>query len=328
MGTSAGEGPPALVLQGHVDVVPPGDLAKWFDGDPWGARIDGDTLHGRGACDMKAGVVANVLAARAVARSGVRLRRSLAVHCVVSEEDGGLGAFATLRRGHLGDAAVLTEPTTGRVVVANAGALTFRLRVDGRAAHGSVRHDGVSAVEAFVPLLVALQELERSRNATVDPLFDRPVPYAISVGRVQAGDWASSVPDLLVAEGRMGVALDEDPAAARIAFEAAVAAACAKDAWLRDHPARIEWYGGQYASGRLPAGDPLLGEVQSVVAAVTGRVPAAGRRALRLATCGCTSGSAASRPCTSGPATSHTRTHRASRCRSARRSMSPARWPC
>jgi acetylornithine deacetylase len=276
VGTSAGDGAPALVLQGHVDVVPPGDLAKWPDGDPWGARIEGDTLHGRGACDMKAGVVANLLAARAVARSGATLRRPFAVHCVVSEEDGGLGAFATLRRGHLGDTAVLTEPTSGRVVVANAGALTFRLRVDGRAAHASVRHDGVSAVEAFIPLLVALQELERSRNATVDPLFDRPVPYAISVGRVQAGDWASSVPDLLIAEGRMGVALDEDPAAARLALEAAVAQACAGDPWLRDHPATVEWYGGQYASGRLPAGDPLLGEVQSVVEAITGRTPPPG----------------------------------------------------
>ena len=57
VGTSRGEGPPALVLQGHVDVVPPGDPAKWPAGDPCGARIDGDTLHGRGACDMKAGVV-------------------------------------------------------------------------------------------------------------------------------------------------------------------------------------------------------------------------------------------------------------------------------
>ena len=121
---------------------------------------------------------------------------------------------------------------------ANAGALTFQLRVDGRAAHGSVRHDGVSAIEAFVPLLIALQVLERARNASVDPLFDRPVPYAISVGRVQAGDWASSVPDLLIAEGRMGVALDEDPTDARLALEAAMAQACARDPWLHDHPAR------------------------------------------------------------------------------------------
>ncbi|MFC7587742.1 M20/M25/M40 family metallo-hydrolase [Nonomuraea antimicrobica] len=96
--TPGGEGPPALALQGHVDVVPTGDLAKWAGSDPFAARITGDVLHGRGACDMKAGLVANLAVARAVHRAGIRLARPLAVHCVISEEDGGLGAFATLAR--------------------------------------------------------------------------------------------------------------------------------------------------------------------------------------------------------------------------------------
>ncbi|MEV4897699.1 M20/M25/M40 family metallo-hydrolase, partial [Nonomuraea sp. NPDC055795] len=110
VGTTSGEGPPALILQGHADVVPTGDLAKWAGSDPFAARITGDTLHGRGACDMKAGVAVNLAVVRALHRSGVRLARPLAVHCVVSEEDGGLGAFATLARGHTGEAAVITEP--------------------------------------------------------------------------------------------------------------------------------------------------------------------------------------------------------------------------
>ena len=73
---------------------------------------------------------------------------------------------------------------------------------------------------------LALRELEARRNADPHPLFgDNPLPYGISVGTVHTGDWASSVPDLLVAEGRMGVRLGEDPALARAAFEDAVAAA-------------------------------------------------------------------------------------------------------
>src|SRR5690606_26374912 len=55
VGVTSGEGEPALVLQGHVDVVPVGDVTRW-EGDPFGARITGTTLHGRGACDMKAGL--------------------------------------------------------------------------------------------------------------------------------------------------------------------------------------------------------------------------------------------------------------------------------
>ncbi len=165
---------------------------------------------------MKAGVAANLAVAQALHRSGVRLERRLALHSVVSEEDGGLGAFATLRRGHAGEVAVITEPTSGRVVTANAGALTFRLEVPGRAAHGSTRLEGVSAIDAFFPVHVALRDLEARRNVDIDPLFSNtPLPYGISVGTVQAGSWASSVPDLLVAEGRMGVRLGEDPVAAR-----------------------------------------------------------------------------------------------------------------
>jgi len=89
------------------------------------------------------------------------------------------------------------------------------------------------------------------------------LPYALSIGTVRCGDWASSVPDLLLAEGRLGVALDETPVDARQAFEAAVAEACRADAWLRDHPVEVEWWGGQFASGRLPASSDLLERVQA-----------------------------------------------------------------
>ncbi|WP_392543462.1 ArgE/DapE family deacylase [Oryzobacter telluris] len=277
VGTTPGEGIPGLVLQGHVDVVPTGDLAKWAGGEPFSARIEGGVLHGRGACDMKAGVAVNLAVARAVHRSGVRLERRLAVHSVVSEEDGGLGAFATLRRGHGGEVAVITEPTSRRVVTANAGALTFRLEVPGRAAHGSTRLEGVSAIDAFFPVHVALRDLEARRNRDADPLFaDTPLPYGISVGTVRSGDWASSVPDLLVAEGRMGVRLGEDPADARRALEEAVAQAGARDPWLRDHPPVVTWPGGQFASGRLPDGHGLFEEVVGAVEAVTGTRPAEG----------------------------------------------------
>ena len=277
VGTSAGEGPAGLVLQGHVDVVPVGDLANWVDAEPFSGRITDGVLHGRGACDMKAGLAVNLAVARALHRSGVRTERRLALHSVISEEDGGLGALATVRRGHTGDVAVITEPTSGRVVTANAGALTFRLEVTGRAAHGSTRLEGVSAVEAFWPLHLALRSLEAGRNTDVHPLFaDVRLPYGISIGTVRSGDWASSVPDLLVAEGRMGVRLGEDPADARRSLEETVAEAANADPWLREHRPRVTWPGGQFASGRLPEGHGLVDEVADAVHAVTGSRPVEG----------------------------------------------------
>jgi len=263
---AAESGRPALVLSGHTDVVPPGDLSLW-DGDPFVPRIAGGELHGRGACDMKAGVVSALAALAAVRTAGVRLVRPVALHGVIGEEDGGLGAWATLRRGHLGDLCVIPEPTAGAVVTANAGALTFRLEVEGHAAHAAMRDQGVSAVEKFAVVHAGLREFEAERQQDADPRFtSTTLPYGLSIGRVQAGDWASSVPDRLVAEGRYGVRLGEPVPVARSQFEARLAAICAADPWLAGHPVRLAWTGGAFASGQLPAGHALLPAMQAAVA--------------------------------------------------------------
>ncbi|MFI9763481.1 ArgE/DapE family deacylase [Streptomyces sp. NPDC051963] len=268
--TADGGDGPVFVLQGHVDVVPPGDLAAW-EGDPFVPRVTGDLVHGRGACDMKAGLAAHLAVLAAIRVSGVRLRGQVAAHFVVGEEDGGLGAFGTLQRGYGGDVCVIAEPTGGTLVTANAGALTFRIAVPGKAAHAGSRDQGVSAIDAYLPLHRALAGLEAARNIDPDPLMaEYPIPYALSVGTVHSGDWASSVPDLLVAEGRLGVRLGEDPAEARAVLERRVAEACAADPWLRDHPATVTWPGGQFASGRLAEGHPLPEVIRAAYADAVG----------------------------------------------------------
>jgi acetylornithine deacetylase len=254
----------SLMLNAHVDVVPPGDLAAWTGGDPFSGELVDGRVYGRGACDMKGGLVAAWWAVRALRRAHLALAGDVLLACVVGEEDGGLGTFGLLRRGWRADACVVPEPTGLDLVAANAGALTFRLRVRGRAIHAARRSEGVSALDHFWPIWRALHDLERARNAEVDPLMRRwPLPYALSLGRVRCGDWASSVPDLLEAEGRLGVALDETPADARRALETAIATASEGDPWLRDHPVEIEWWGGQFASARLPTTSDLLHRVQA-----------------------------------------------------------------
>ncbi|MGZ4589745.1 MAG: ArgE/DapE family deacylase, partial [Actinomycetes bacterium] len=261
----------SLLLNGHVDVVPIGDPRAWTRPDAFSGHVDGDTLYGRGACDMKGGLVAALTAVQAVRRAGVPLRGDLLMACVPGEEDGGLGTYAMLRQGWRADLCVVPEPTGLDLVTAAAGALTFRLRVPGRATHASRRTEGVSAVEKFVPVLGALAALERRRNAHVDPLMAHwPIAYPLSVGRVFAGDWASSVPDLLVAEGRLGVALDEPVAEARESLERAVADVCTGDPWLREHPVTVEWWGGQFASGRLPDTSDLAARVAAAHVSVGG----------------------------------------------------------
>jgi acetylornithine deacetylase len=194
------------------------------------------------------------------------------VHSVVGEEDGGLGAFATLRRGHRGDVAVITEPTSAKIITATAGALTFRIEVSGRSAHGSMRKHGVSALEAFLPIHSALLDLEAERNRDIDRPFVSELPYALSVGMIRAGEWSSNVPDRLVAEGRFGVQIGEDPRLARARFEDVVSEVAVKDPWLRENRPAVTWPGGQFASGSTDSDHPLIGEMSAAVTA-TGGVP-------------------------------------------------------
>lgn len=255
-------GGPSLMFNAHVDVVPAGDGGSWPDGDPYSAQVRGGALHGRGTCDMKGGLVAALWAVRALGRCGAPLRGDLLLACVQGEEDGGLGTFATLQRGWRADACVIPEPTSLDLVPAAAGALTFRLRILGKAVHASRHLEGVSAMGKLWPIWWALQDLERKRNTVVDPLFTRwQIPYPLSIGTVVSGVWASSIPDLLVAEGRLGVGLGEPVEHARAELEQALTAACHLDPWLRDHPVVVEWWGGQFASGQNRAGSDLMRRV-------------------------------------------------------------------
>jgi acetylornithine deacetylase len=257
----AGAGP-TLVLNGHIDVVPPGDVSQWVDSNPYAGVTRDGAVYGRGACDMKGGLVCCLYALRAIRAAGISLKGKVLLESVVGEEDGGLGTFATLLRGYRGDAAIIPEPTDLAIIPACAGALTFRLRFTGKSTHASVRDQGVSTIEKFWIVWKALDELEKRRNAKKDVLFKRyPIPFPLLVGTLHAGDWPSSVPDQLVAEGRIGVALGETIGDARMDLERAVSEACASDPWLREHPVAIEWFGGQFASGHIASDHPLVGLV-------------------------------------------------------------------
>jgi len=266
-----------LILSGHLDVVPPGDPASWTV-DPWGAEIREDRLYGRGACDMKGGVAAILAAVRSLGVDGSlhRLDGELMVVLVPSEEDGGQGTLGAIRSGATADMAIITEPSQLDVVVAHAGAITFRLTVPGRAAHASQRREGISALDKLFELTRALEGDERRRNeAETDPLMTAlGLPYPTIIGIVEGGEWASTVLDKVVAYGRYGVKLGQSPAEAEADLRAAIAEACATDGFLRDHPATVEITGGRFGSARVPSDHPLPAGLADVVERVTGRRPA------------------------------------------------------
>ena len=271
--TLAGSDPDAgrLCLNGHVDVVPVGTV-PWQD-DPWAGSRRGDRIVGRGAVDMKGGLVAALHAVGAVARTLGAAPAEVVVQCVPGEEDGGSGTFAALRRDAAFDGCVIPEPTELRLVCAQAGALTFTGRIRGRAAHAATRRDGISAIDRYLPVHRALAEHEAALNAAVDHPLMRALglPYPILVGRLRAGEWSSTVPDLLEFEGRVGVRVGESIEEARAALETVVARA--DDG--QGPPPEIAWSGGQFGSGEVDPAHPFVELVGTCAAAEVGAAPPA-----------------------------------------------------
>jgi len=273
-GEGAPAQPAALILNGHIDVVPTGDPDRWRI-DPFEGHIDQGLLHGRGACDMKGGLAALTIAVDAVIGLGVEPIRPILLQSVTGEETGGLGTLATILRGYRADAAVIAEPTLLAMCPVHSGALTFRVHVHGLATHGAMREGGVSAIEKFWYLWRILRQLETERHdAFVHPLFDPAALAApLSIGKLHAGNWPSTVPEDAIAEGRYGVLPGESIEEARVEFERAVRAASEADEWLRDHPVRVEWFEGQFESGETEPGAKILTQLAGAHQTVIGREP-------------------------------------------------------
>lgn len=237
---------PSLTLHGHVDVVSPEPVDAWTR-DPWGAEVEGNRLYGRGAGDMKAGLIANAFALKALLDAGVRPRGEVQLHSVIEEEaGGGGGALACLLHGYRTDGFITTEPHALRITISHGGILYFRVRVVGRTAHAGWAHLGVNAIGKMAPIYHALIALDERRGREIRfPLYERGSGRSchLNVGTLRAGDWPSTVAGFAVLEGRMGFVPGETRAQAMALIEETVRQACAGDRWFDEHPPVVEWFG-------------------------------------------------------------------------------------
>jgi acetylornithine deacetylase len=249
----------SLILNGHVDVVPAGDPGKWRD-DPWSGAVHEGKIWGRGACDMKGGLVAGMIALHALRKLSIRPSGDVWIESVIGEETGGVGTLASVLRGYSADAAIVLEPTSLNICPSGAGAASFRLTVTGKPAHAAMRREGVSAIEKFYPLLGAMDHLETTRQVSYHhPLFQPGELIApISIGKIEAGDWPSTVPERLVAEGRFGILPGEKMDRAKVEFENAIATCATQDPWLSLHRPVVEWFEGQFEPAETPHDAPFV----------------------------------------------------------------------
>ncbi|MBZ9743818.1 ArgE/DapE family deacylase [Mesorhizobium sp. CO1-1-7] len=299
VGEWAGNEERSLILCGHIDVVPVGEMKDWSV-DPFGGEITNGRLYGRGAVDMKGGVAACVAAAHAIRKAGITLQGRLAVHSVVDEEAGGFGAMDAVKKGKIAKAVLVAEPTWGDVLPVEGGLEWARVTIRGRNAHSALRyneiypqrHDkdrlkpGVNAIEIAARFIAAVRQYELDRTrAKSHPLL--PVGMnTINIGVMHGGTGLGEhglptvmtnpaiIPDVAVLDLDMKFLPDENSAEYRRDFEAFVHHFAQTDAWLRDNPPAIQWeLGGlHFPPMNTPVDHPLVTSLMKRKAAI-GKAP-------------------------------------------------------
>jgi formylaminopyrimidine deformylase len=281
----AGEGR-SLIMNGHIDTVPFGNLAMWTDRDPLSGKVREGKLFGRGACDMKAGIAAFCKAAEAITRAHLALKGDLILESVVGEEtmDHVLGTSAAVERGYRADAAIVAEPTSLSLNPVTQGVLLMNVMVEGKSAHTTSRdlmirpggggdEIGVNAVEKGVKVLEAIQQLELQWGMTKKHPLYNPGHFVIHPGIIEGAPsghkYVAVVPDYCKIDYAVLYNPVDNEEAVKKEVEDYVYTSCKLDTWLSKHPPRFAWT-GSWPSGAIPPDHPICQAVKLGHQVVTG----------------------------------------------------------
>ena len=249
VGTIDGKGGRSLLFNGHVDVVSEEPADRWTK-PPYRGEIEDGRLYGRGACDMKGGIAAMLLAVEAAKAAGP-LPGPLVYQSVIEEECGGNGALAACLAGPGADGVVIGEPTNGSMDLVAPGVIWARITLEGSSRHASHADEGSNPIETAFAVTSALHELEASMNETQEPEFagvERP--YLLNVGALHSGDWPSMTPGRAELDVRLGFPIRMDPAEAQLLLAASVKRV--------DSGARVEFRGFRARGYSFKADTPLV----------------------------------------------------------------------
>lgn len=170
----------SLIINGHVDVVPAGDLSKW-DFDPYCGTVTDTQILGRGTSDMKAGMAGALFAMALIKESGIHLGGNIRLHVVSDEESGGeFGTAWLCEHGYAdqADGCIVAEPTSmATIEIGQKGGLLLVIRAHGQSAHGSLgNYKGENAILKMGKVLPLVEKLTRIKGHYTDrqqkPLAD------------------------------------------------------------------------------------------------------------------------------------------------------------
>ncbi len=239
----------SLLMNGHCDIVPPGDESAWTS-PPFTCVERSGRLYGRGTTDMKGGLGAAILAVSLLKELSIPLAGDIIIESVIDEEGGGNGTIACCDRGYRADGAIIMEPTRMAVMPANRGAFLARFTVTGRQTHAATKGLGVNAVEKAIKLINAMKEVETHWLMTKKhPLLSNPT---INIGKMEGGLGASIVPEACTVDFDVEFLPSEydkdyrlipvDPQDIKDEIQRCIDFACAGDPWLCSHPVTVDWY--------------------------------------------------------------------------------------
>jgi len=235
----------SLILNGHIDVVPVGPLDMWHR-PPFEPYCKDGWMIGRGVGDMKAGLVSNLYALDALRDAGYQPAADVFFQSVIEEECTGNGALACLQRGYRADAALIPEPFNELLVTSQIGVIWLQVHLKGIPVHVLEAASGASAIESAIPLIAALRDLEIKWNKDE---FKHPNyqhidhPLNLNIGRIEGGDWPSSVPAWCCFDVRMAIYPGQDIKTARHEIVSCIQDAASNDPFLRKNPPEIIYQG-------------------------------------------------------------------------------------
>lgn len=252
----------SLILNGHADIVPPGDLERWDD-DPLSGRYDDGKIFGRGSLDMKGGLAAGITAVKVLQEMGFNNHGDIYIASVCGEETGGCGAFALAEEGINADGCIILEPTGLKICHVQSGCHTFKLKLQGLSTHACMAHKGVNVIDKFYLIYDALKAMDKRRHERFDSKYARYYENSsnvapLNVGMIAAGEWPSSVPDRLEADGRIGIFPGETVEEMHREFEETVKLTADCDPWLKYNQPEVVWYEGLFEPAAVPIDSDLI----------------------------------------------------------------------
>eukprot|EP01103_Thecamoeba_quadrilineata_P009207 TRINITY_DN1892_c0_g1_i1.p1 TRINITY_DN1892_c0_g1~~TRINITY_DN1892_c0_g1_i1.p1 ORF type:complete len:403 (+),score=86.99 TRINITY_DN1892_c0_g1_i1:227-1435(+) len=220
----------SVLFNGHVDVVPVENSADQWTNPPFKAVVRDGKLYGRGAGDMKAGIIAFFYAFKALQSLGLQPAGTVYLQTVVEEECSGNGTLAATLKGYKPDAVIIPEPFP-EIVTAQLGVMWLSIEVSGTPAHVLNTSAGINAIDAAFRLYKALAPLEERYNQPQirpDAYKDFKHPINFNLGKIIGGDWSSSVPSKAKIEIRVGFFPNQSIESVKSDIESTIGAA-AKD---------------------------------------------------------------------------------------------------